>query len=197
VAVANLVVKEIQVVVQMVVEEMVVVLEVMATVVAVATLFFKIILTTKTHWLEQPSSQQCGMPHKITTMLIMGLKEAVGKPVATLMDRVLHIIIVTTVTTMDVGDVGILEKRQGILKISLALSTMRACYMSGKRKGRKYYGKNKWQMKIGTIASKTSNHDALGEKVHIDLIGPWAVNIGDHIIEFNALTCIDPITNLV
>jgi hypothetical protein len=37
------------------------------------------------------------------------------------------------------------------------------------------------------------------EEVHIDLLGPWAVNIDGGIIEFNALTCIDhvTITNLV
>jgi hypothetical protein len=35
------------------------------------------------------------------------------------------------------------------------------------------------------------------EEVHIDLIGPWAIKIGEQNIEFNALTCIDPVTNLV
>jgi len=35
------------------------------------------------------------------------------------------------------------------------------------------------------------------EEVHIDLIGPWRVSIGEMEIEFNALTCIDPVTNLV
>jgi transposase InsO family protein len=35
------------------------------------------------------------------------------------------------------------------------------------------------------------------EEVHIDLIGPWRVPIGEMELEFNALTCIDPVTNLV
>jgi hypothetical protein len=34
------------------------------------------------------------------------------------------------------------------------------------------------------------------EEVCIDLIGPWEVQIGSEKIEFNALTCIDPVTNL-
>jgi hypothetical protein len=35
------------------------------------------------------------------------------------------------------------------------------------------------------------------EEVHIDLIGPWNVSINGMEVEFNALTCIDPVTNLV
>jgi transposase InsO family protein len=35
------------------------------------------------------------------------------------------------------------------------------------------------------------------EEVHIDLIGPWTVSIDGREVEFNALTCIDPVTNLV
>ena len=35
------------------------------------------------------------------------------------------------------------------------------------------------------------------EEIHIDLIGPWAVPVNGTEIEFNALTCIDPVTNLV
>lgn len=35
------------------------------------------------------------------------------------------------------------------------------------------------------------------EEVHIDLIGPWKVRVNDQEVEFNALTCIDPVTNLV
>ena len=35
------------------------------------------------------------------------------------------------------------------------------------------------------------------EEVHVDLIGPWKVTIGSQTLEFNALTCIDPVTNLV
>ena len=35
------------------------------------------------------------------------------------------------------------------------------------------------------------------EEVHIDLIGPWKVPVNGIEVEFNALTCIDPVTNLV
>ena len=35
------------------------------------------------------------------------------------------------------------------------------------------------------------------EEVHVDLIGPWKIKIGTKEVEFNALTCIDPVTNLV
>ena len=35
------------------------------------------------------------------------------------------------------------------------------------------------------------------EEVHIDLIGPWRVPMHGREVEFNALTCIDPVTNLV
>ena len=35
------------------------------------------------------------------------------------------------------------------------------------------------------------------EEVHVDLIGPWRVKINGKELEFNALTCIDPVTNLV
>lgn len=35
------------------------------------------------------------------------------------------------------------------------------------------------------------------EEVHIDLIGPWTIPIKGMEVEFNALTCIDPVTNLV
>ena len=35
------------------------------------------------------------------------------------------------------------------------------------------------------------------EEVHVDLIGPWKVKLGTKEVEFNALTCIDPVTNLV
>ena len=35
------------------------------------------------------------------------------------------------------------------------------------------------------------------EEVHIDLIGPWNVLVNGMEVEFNALTCIDPVTNLV
>ena len=34
-------------------------------------------------------------------------------------------------------------------------------------------------------------------EVAIDLIGPWRIDINGQEIEFNALTCIDPVTNLV
>ena len=34
-------------------------------------------------------------------------------------------------------------------------------------------------------------------KVCIDLIGPWTIVINGNICKFNALTCIDPVTNLV
>ena len=34
------------------------------------------------------------------------------------------------------------------------------------------------------------------EEVHVDLIGPWTVPIRGREVEFNALTCIDPVTNL-
>ena len=35
------------------------------------------------------------------------------------------------------------------------------------------------------------------QEVAVDLIGPWAINIRDQWYEFNALTCIDMVTNLV
>jgi len=35
------------------------------------------------------------------------------------------------------------------------------------------------------------------EEVHADLIGPWKIEISGQEVEFNALTCIDPVTNLV
>ena len=35
-----------------------------------------------------------------------------------------------------------------------------------------------------------------GQEVAVDLIGPWAVEIRDKWYEFNALTCIDMVTNL-
>ena len=34
-------------------------------------------------------------------------------------------------------------------------------------------------------------------EVAVDLIGPWKVKLGGKDLEFNALTCIDPVTNLV
>ena len=35
------------------------------------------------------------------------------------------------------------------------------------------------------------------DAVAVDLIGPWTIKVGDQDLEFNALTCIDPVTNLV
>ena len=35
------------------------------------------------------------------------------------------------------------------------------------------------------------------EEVMVDLIGPWKVKVNEQDIYFNALTCIDPVTNLV
>lgn len=34
-------------------------------------------------------------------------------------------------------------------------------------------------------------------EVAVGLIGPWRIQVGNRIIEFDALTCIDPVTNLV
>ena len=34
-------------------------------------------------------------------------------------------------------------------------------------------------------------------EVVVDLIGPWTLNVQDQELEFNALTCIDPVSNLV
>ena len=34
------------------------------------------------------------------------------------------------------------------------------------------------------------------ETVSVDLIGPWKLKVGITSLEFNALTCIDPVTNL-
>ena len=34
------------------------------------------------------------------------------------------------------------------------------------------------------------------EEVHVDLIGPWTLQVGNAEVEFSALTCIDPVTNL-
>ena len=35
------------------------------------------------------------------------------------------------------------------------------------------------------------------DAVAVDLIGPWTIKIDNQDVEFNALTCIDPVTNLV
>jgi len=35
------------------------------------------------------------------------------------------------------------------------------------------------------------------EEVAVDLIGPWTIKVAGRVLEFNALTCIDPVTNLV
>ena len=35
------------------------------------------------------------------------------------------------------------------------------------------------------------------DAVAVDLIGPWTIKIDEQDIEFSALTCIDPVTNLV
>ena len=35
------------------------------------------------------------------------------------------------------------------------------------------------------------------DKVCVDLIGPWNIQIGDTKVNFNAFTCIDPVTNLL
>jgi hypothetical protein len=145
--VANLADEEIQVVVQMVVEELSVMQEIVATAVVVATVLFKIVLTTKHTGWSSLVVNNVGH-HMITTMLIMGLEEVVGKPVATLMDRVLHIRIMTTVTIMGVGDMGILEKRQRIWKISLALSTMRVLYVRKKKWKEILWKKYTWRMKM-------------------------------------------------
>lgn len=34
------------------------------------------------------------------------------------------------------------------------------------------------------------------QEVHVDLIGPWKVEVNELEVEFNALTCIDPVSNL-
>ena len=34
------------------------------------------------------------------------------------------------------------------------------------------------------------------EEVHVDLIGPWNVEVNGITMEFHALTCIDPVTNI-
>ena len=34
-------------------------------------------------------------------------------------------------------------------------------------------------------------------EVHVDFIGPWNVKVNEHDMCFNALTCIDPVTNLI
>ena len=35
------------------------------------------------------------------------------------------------------------------------------------------------------------------DSVAVDLVGPWKINVNNQDLEFNALTCIDPVTNLV
>ena len=35
------------------------------------------------------------------------------------------------------------------------------------------------------------------DKVAVDLIGPWKIKVKNQTIVFNALTCVDPVTNLV
>ena len=35
------------------------------------------------------------------------------------------------------------------------------------------------------------------EEVAIDLIGPWTVKVNNQKVEFNTLTCIDTVSNLV
>ena len=56
-----------------------------------------------------------------------------------------------------------------------------------------------------TIGGREHGHLPLKEarlvpwnKVHVDCIGPWTITAADGAeYEFNALTCIDPVTNLV
>jgi hypothetical protein len=86
---------------------------------------FKIVLTTTTIGWSNLMIDNVGR-HKIITIITMDLKEeAVGIPVAALMDRVLHIKIMIAITTKEIGDnEKILKTKWWIWKISLALSTM-------------------------------------------------------------------------
>ena len=56
-------------------------------------------------------------------------------------------------------------------------------------------------MSIIVIIARDTNYKAdrmVFEEVHIDLIGPWKVDLkGGREIEINALTCIEQVTNLV
>jgi hypothetical protein len=57
--------------------------------------------------------------------------------------------------------------------------------------------KNKnFGMGFGELPPRTA-HLMPWNEVAVDLIGPWKMEIQDQTIEFNALTCIDPVTNLV
>ena len=38
---------------------------------------------------------------------------------------------------------------------------------------------------------------ALWDEVAVNLIGPWKINVQDQEFTFSALTCIDPVSNLV
>lgn len=31
------------------------------------------------------------------------------------------------------------------------------------------------------------------EEAHMDLIGPWKIELNNRVVEFNALTCVDPV----
>jgi hypothetical protein len=35
------------------------------------------------------------------------------------------------------------------------------------------------------------------DEVHVDLIGPWSMTVNNQELSFHALTCIDPVSNLV
>jgi hypothetical protein len=117
-AVADSEVEVIQAAVQMAVEETVDAEEVVATTaVAVtttttttATIIFKMVRITKQTGWSNLVINNLGR-HKITIMLIMGLREAVGKSAAVLMDRALHIRTTMAITIKEVGDVQNFEKR--------------------------------------------------------------------------------------
>ena len=49
----------------------------------------------------------------------------------------------------------------------------------------------------GKLQAKTARL-VLWDEVHVDCIGPWTITASDRAeYKFNALTCIDPVTNLV
>ena len=49
----------------------------------------------------------------------------------------------------------------------------------------------------GALAPRTAPPVLPWFEVHIDFIGPWNIEVNKHKMRFDALTCIDPVTNLI
>ena len=68
------------------------------------------------------------------------------------------------------------------------IATVRHCTNECQRA--KYNGRQ-----YGKLLPRDAGY-SLFESVDLDLIGPWKLKVGRISLEFNALTCIDPVTNL-